>query len=99
MRAQIRHGLSLALAFTVFGHWAIAQAPPAPSSLAQQEESARERWQKVPEIFEAMAVRPGANVADVPVTPAGRSVRRAVTMPVTSLPRTRSMVRFVVPPR
>ena len=65
MRGQIRHGLSFALAFTVFARLASAQAPPAPSSLVRQEESARERWQKVAEIFEAMAVRPGASVADV----------------------------------
>jgi ubiquinone/menaquinone biosynthesis C-methylase UbiE len=65
MRAQIRDRLLLALALTLLLQWAGAQAPHAQSSLAQQEEAAREAWQKVPEIFEAMAIRPGANVADV----------------------------------
>ena len=64
MRAQIRDRLLLALALTLSVHWAGAQAPHAQSPLAQQEES-RETWQKVPEIFEVMAVRPGAIVADV----------------------------------
>src|SRR5262245_2164564 len=37
---------------------ALAASPP-------QDESAREGWQSVPEIFEAMGVREGATVADV----------------------------------
>jgi ubiquinone/menaquinone biosynthesis C-methylase UbiE len=65
MRAQIRYRVFSALALTLSVQWAGAQAPRAQSSLAQQEETARETWQKVPDIFEAMAVRPGASVADV----------------------------------
>src|SRR2546428_4335557 len=65
MFEQIRRGLFLVLAVALAPQPTIAQAPRTQVSSAQQEESAREGWQKVPEIFEAMAVRPGAIVADV----------------------------------
>jgi len=65
MFEHIRRGWFLALAVALAPQPTIAQAPRTQVSSAQQEESAREGWQKVPEIFEAMAVRPGAIVADV----------------------------------
>jgi len=65
MRAQIRDRFLVALALLMSVHWASGQASPAQSALAQQQEIDRETWQKVADIFEAMAVRPGATVADV----------------------------------
>jgi len=62
---EIRRGWFLALAVALVPHTTTAQSPRAQMSRSQQEESARERWQKVPEILEAMAVRSGATVADV----------------------------------
>jgi precorrin-6B methylase 2 len=45
---------------------ATAEAPlDAQSATARQQEAAREAWQRVPEIFAAMAIGPGAVVADV----------------------------------
>lgn len=41
--------------------WLICAAPLA----AQRSEEARERWQRVPDVFTALGVRPGASVADV----------------------------------
>lgn len=66
MFKQVGRGLLLVLAVALFPHPTVAQASRAPVSAAQQqEEAARESWQKLPEIFEAMAVRDGAIVADV----------------------------------
>jgi precorrin-6B methylase 2 len=53
------------LAMTLLATTARAQAQVAPTTPSQQEEAAREAWQKLPELFNAMAVRPGAVVADV----------------------------------
>jgi ubiquinone/menaquinone biosynthesis C-methylase UbiE len=65
MFCKVRRGWFLLLAFALFPHTTIAQTPAAELSFARPEESARETWQKVREIFEAMGVRPGAIVADV----------------------------------
>src|SRR5882672_492631 len=65
MFEQIRRGVFLALAVALAPQPTTAQPSRAQVSSARQEEAAREGWQKVPEIFEAMAVRPGAIVADV----------------------------------
>ncbi len=66
MFEKIRRGLFFALSVALVPHPTTAQAPRTQvSPAAHQEESAREGRQKVPEIFEAMAVRPGAIVADV----------------------------------
>jgi len=65
MFSRVRRGWFLPLAFALLPHTSVAQTPTAEVSLAPQEESAREAWQKVPDILEAMAVRPGATVADV----------------------------------
>lgn len=40
-------------------------ASPAAPLAAQQGEDARERWQRVPDVFAALGVAPGARVADV----------------------------------
>jgi len=65
MLEQLRRSWFFLLALALLPSPAIPQAPRTDASLTLQEESARENWQKVPEIFEAMAVRPGATVADV----------------------------------
>jgi FkbM family methyltransferase len=64
MFEQIRRSLFLVLTVTSL-YPVAAQVRPAQRSAVAQEESARESWQKVPEIFDAMAVRPGLTVADV----------------------------------
>src|SRR5438128_2238953 len=55
----------IVLAVTLAPRETVAQAPRPQPSAVEQEESSRERWQKVPEILDAMAVRPGSTVADV----------------------------------
>jgi len=53
------------LAIALVPHGAAAQGPRVQPPSVQQQESAREKWQKVPEILEALALQPGATVADV----------------------------------
>ena len=64
MFESIRRSLFLVVAVAfLFLHAAVAQV--ATAQRARQEGSARESWQRVPEIFEALAVRPGSTVAVV----------------------------------
>ncbi|MCA1583913.1 MAG: methyltransferase domain-containing protein [Acidobacteria bacterium] len=69
MSKRITAGLCLLVAMMLLAGAGQAQEPPAPSSpreeSSRQQEAAREAHQRVPEIFEAMRVRPGATVADV----------------------------------
>ena len=55
--------LVLILALTLVPHATARQTPQ--REAVQREEAARETWQRVPDILEAMAVHPGAVVADV----------------------------------
>ena len=55
--------LVLILALTLAPHATARQTPQ--REAVQREEAARETWQRVPDILEAMAVHPGAVVADV----------------------------------
>lgn len=48
-----------------WGLWAAAWLWCAGALAAQQNEAARERWQRVPEVFAALGIAPGAHVADV----------------------------------
>ena len=65
MFEQVARCLSIVLAVALAPSEAVAQASRPQPSAVQQEESSREKWQKVGEILEAMAVRPGSTVADV----------------------------------
>jgi precorrin-6B methylase 2 len=63
MIGRIRRELGIVLAGILLassGTRLVAQTPS-----ARQEETRREAWQKISEIFDAMGVRPGAVVADV----------------------------------
>lgn len=88
------------IAAAVFARVATAGLLAAALAQAPDAERDRERWQRVPEIFEAMQVRPGAVVADVgagsgfftarlatAVSPAGRVY--AVDIDETELTRLR----------
>jgi predicted methyltransferase len=61
MRGSARHlPLAVALCATLLvARGVLGQSAPAPT------EHDREQWQKVPEIFAAMGIRPGSRVADV----------------------------------
>jgi predicted methyltransferase len=65
MPSRIRLSLLCILVTTLVPTTGRAQAPAAEGTSRQREEAARENRQKVPEIFAAMTVRPGAVVADV----------------------------------
>jgi ubiquinone/menaquinone biosynthesis C-methylase UbiE len=65
MRKRLGFSRLVVVAVTLLATTARAQAQTAPTTSFQQEEAAREAWQKLPELFHAMAVRPGAVVADV----------------------------------
>lgn len=65
MPRHVRPVVVLVVAIGVSTTAVLAQVLPAQPSEVRQGEAARESREKVPEIFDAMAVRPGAVVADV----------------------------------
>lgn len=63
--------LAFSLVVLVAPHWALAQtrtADPVPGASARRGNSAtarREDWQRVPDIFAALGVKPGSRIADL----------------------------------